>query len=287
MASTKITELTAANTIAVTDVLPFVSDPSGSPTTKKITANNLANSLFSNVQVSVVPYANVTYNLGSTAKAWNNVYIRALYANGALGANGTILASNGTASYWTTSALLVNVAAQYTWTNNHTFSGGVTHTGSVKSQTVSEVNWLSTATVILQYSPNTSANSSIVTDSSFVYVANAIAGMEIWSSSNTLSSTVALSPQEVTIASGGGAGCLFTNNAIFPNADNAYALGNNTYQWASISGKTITFGNFTTQNTAYKVPSGPYANDSVAATNDVLVNGLYYDSTGTVKIRLV
>lgn len=100
MASTKITELTAANTIAVTDVLPFVSDPSGSPTTKKITANNLANSLFSNVQVSVVPYANITYNLGSSTKSWNNVYVKALYANGAVGSNGHMMYSNGSASYW-------------------------------------------------------------------------------------------------------------------------------------------------------------------------------------------
>lgn len=100
MASTKISELTAANTIAVTDVLPFVSDPSGSPTTKKITANNLANSILSNTQVSIVPTSNVTLNLGSAAKTWNNVYVKTLYANGSAGSNGFILHSNGTASYW-------------------------------------------------------------------------------------------------------------------------------------------------------------------------------------------
>lgn len=100
MASTKITELPSANTIAVTDVLPFVSDPSGSPITKKITANNLANSILTSVQVSVVPSSNVTLNLGSTAKNWNNVYIKTLYANGSVGSNGHTLYSNGSASYW-------------------------------------------------------------------------------------------------------------------------------------------------------------------------------------------
>lgn len=101
MASTKISELPAANTIAVTDVLPFVSDPSGSPITKKISANNLANSILTSVQVSVVPSSNVTLNLGSTAKTWKNVYITTLYANGSAGSNGSVLHSNGSASYWT------------------------------------------------------------------------------------------------------------------------------------------------------------------------------------------
>lgn len=132
MASSKITELTAANTIAVTDVLPFVSDPSGSPATKKITANNLANSILANVQVTILPNANVTYNLGSSAKAWNNVYLKTLYANGSAGSNGYILASNGSSTYWSNSSVFTtNVSAQYTWTNNHTFSGTVTFSSNV------------------------------------------------------------------------------------------------------------------------------------------------------------
>ena len=105
MASTKISELTAANTIAVSDVLPFVSDPSGSPTTKKITANNLANSILSSTQVSIVPSANLTFDLGSSSKTWNNVYIKALHANGSVGSNGHMLHSNGSASYWTQPSL--------------------------------------------------------------------------------------------------------------------------------------------------------------------------------------
>jgi hypothetical protein len=33
--------------------------------------------------------------------------------------------------------------------------------------------------------------------------------------------------------------------------------------------------------------TGPYANDSVAATNSIPLRGLYYNSNGTVQIRLV
>ena len=100
MASTKISELPSANTIATSDVLPFVSDLSGSPTTKKITANNLANSILSSAQISIIPSSNGTLNLGSASKTWGNVYIKALHANGSLGTNGHALYSNGTGSYW-------------------------------------------------------------------------------------------------------------------------------------------------------------------------------------------
>lgn len=117
MASTKITELTAANTIAVTDVLPFVSDPSGSPTTKKITANNLANSILASAQMSVVPSSNGILNLGSPVKVWSNVYIKAVYANGTIGSNGHTLYSNGSASYWATPTIeKVSVPANSTAT---------------------------------------------------------------------------------------------------------------------------------------------------------------------------
>lgn len=132
MTATKISELTAATTIAPTDLIPIVSDPSGSPTTKKITANNLANSMLSNVQVTILPNANVTYNLGSSTKAWNNVYLKTLYANGTAGSNGFILVSNGSVAYWSnTASFTTNVSAQYTFTNNITFSGTVTFTSNI------------------------------------------------------------------------------------------------------------------------------------------------------------
>lgn len=74
MASSKITDLTAATTIASGDLIPIVSDPSGSPATKKITLSNF----YANVVVTakfantVTLTAAVTSNNSLTA---NNLYI--------------------------------------------------------------------------------------------------------------------------------------------------------------------------------------------------------------------
>lgn len=47
------------------------------------------------------------------------------------------------------------------------------------------------------------------------------------------------------------------------------------------STRTITVSHFTTN-----LVSGPYASDAAANTAGVPLKGLYYDSTGSVKIRL-
>jgi hypothetical protein len=80
MASTKITELSASNTVAASDLLVIVTDPSGSPTTKKVTALNLANSLADHAN-TVVKKVAVPANSTSTGiinqVAWdaNDIYI--------------------------------------------------------------------------------------------------------------------------------------------------------------------------------------------------------------------
>ena len=105
MASTKITELPAANAVATTDVLPFVSDPSGSPITKKITANNLASSILSSVRSSIVPAANGTIDVGSATRITNTVFLKTLHATDSTGSNGSILTSNGSAAFWSSPSL--------------------------------------------------------------------------------------------------------------------------------------------------------------------------------------
>lgn len=47
MADSKITALTAAASLAATDILPVVTDPAGTPANKKITTTNLAASIYS------------------------------------------------------------------------------------------------------------------------------------------------------------------------------------------------------------------------------------------------
>lgn len=74
MTDTKISELTAATTMASGDLIPIVSDPAGSPATKKITLANF----YSNVVVTakfantVTLTAAVTSNNSLTA---NNLFI--------------------------------------------------------------------------------------------------------------------------------------------------------------------------------------------------------------------
>jgi hypothetical protein len=47
----------------------------------------------------------------------------------------------------------------------------------------------------------------------------------------------------------------------------------------------LEFPDATLQTTAYNI-SGPFADDSEAAAGGVALNGLYYDASGNVKIRL-
>ena len=65
MADIKISELTALTTIAPTDLLPFVSDPAGTPATKKITENEFVNS---RKLVSIVPAGDFALTAGSSAQ---------------------------------------------------------------------------------------------------------------------------------------------------------------------------------------------------------------------------
>ena len=62
-----------------------------------------------------------------------NATIKGIVANGSLGTDGQVLTSNGTSTHWTTPSAggggSVNSAAQYTWTNTHTFSNSVTFSG--------------------------------------------------------------------------------------------------------------------------------------------------------------
>jgi hypothetical protein len=59
-------------------------------------------------------------------------------ANGSLGTSGQLLASNGSALYWT-SVAGVDQGAQYSWTNTQTFSNTITFNGSILANTINSV----------------------------------------------------------------------------------------------------------------------------------------------------
>lgn len=65
MADIKITELTALGTIEETDLLPVVSDPAGTPVTKKITEKDFINS---RKLLSIVPAANFSLTASTSAQ---------------------------------------------------------------------------------------------------------------------------------------------------------------------------------------------------------------------------
>jgi ribosomal protein L13 len=66
-----------------------------------------------------------THTHGNTTQQANVVYANGvIIANSAFGTAGQALTSDGTKMYWST--IVVNAAAQYSWTNTHTFSNTVT-----------------------------------------------------------------------------------------------------------------------------------------------------------------
>lgn len=88
----KVTELSALTTIAETDVLPFVSDPGGTPVTKKITSSNLQNA---RQLISIVPAATFVLTAGSSAQ-------------NAFPTTGDVITLAGSSSYWFEGAYFID-----------------------------------------------------------------------------------------------------------------------------------------------------------------------------------
>jgi len=64
---------------------------------------------------------------------------------------------------------------------------------------------------------------------------------------------------------------------------NNIPVGNSSVKGLVASGKNLSSANGVLSVTL----TGPYSNDAAASAGGVLVNSLYYDSTGAVKIRLI
>lgn len=77
MADKKVSQLDSLTTAAAPDLLMIVHDPNGTPTSKKITVKNFFGAVPANTTITghVTPSANVTYDLGSAAKAWRSLYV--------------------------------------------------------------------------------------------------------------------------------------------------------------------------------------------------------------------
>jgi len=86
--------------------------------------------------------ANITMSNGHIVFA--NGY--GIYANGGFGSAGQGLLSNGTAMYW--GAAGINAAAQFTWTNTHTFQNTITFSTSILANTVNATSVTTTGVTI-------------------------------------------------------------------------------------------------------------------------------------------
>lgn len=78
MANSKITELTATTSATTDDILPIVDDPAGTPTTKKITFDNLQKSITTVGKVAVTQPATgatITITDGKTLTVSNNATV--------------------------------------------------------------------------------------------------------------------------------------------------------------------------------------------------------------------
>lgn len=78
----------------------------------------------SNLTSLAVGNSTVRFTVNATHVAVSNSM--ALSANGSNGTSGQVLSSNGTGIYWSTPTSTVDTAAQYSWTNTHSFAANVT-----------------------------------------------------------------------------------------------------------------------------------------------------------------
>ena len=92
-----------------------------------------------NARLAVTGTANISGNvvIGGITTFSGNVVLGsvAVSANGGVGTAGQVLTSNGSATYWATAAAGVNTAAQFTWTNTHTFNSNTTFGNSTFANT--------------------------------------------------------------------------------------------------------------------------------------------------------
>jgi hypothetical protein len=75
----------------------------------------------------------------------NTLTVNAISANGGVGTTGQALYTDGTKAYWNTVVVATNTAAQYVWTNTHTFQNTVTFGNSTVNSTVNSTGIYATA----------------------------------------------------------------------------------------------------------------------------------------------
>jgi len=203
-----------------------------------------------------------------------------LVANGASGAAGQVLTSNGSALYWGNPS--VNVTAQYSWTNTQSFSNTITFGNSTSNSTL-------TAAITLRQS-NSTVNASM--NSNTVQIANSTGNTQITATSllTQTSATVNsnISATQISVANSTGNIAVTATSVTLSNSTAAFLVANATGVYATVnavfnSTNLLYTGNTTTQPTVTLANTGSFTigNSSTTQTTSTIAVA---NSVGNIAI---
>lgn len=179
--------------------------------------NNASNTWQSNV--GITPASNATYNLGSATLHWSNLYVKAIYANGSIGTAGQVLATNGSAIYWTADQ----------------------GSNAITSNTLTS-NYISVSTGTL-----TVGNSTVNTDigNNYVSVGNSTGYVNVYSSYIYLGNTTANATINSTTYTGSANNASYLGGIAAASYVNSSQLSSNLANYVNTSGNYTLSGNLT------------------------------------------
>jgi len=262
--------------------------------------NDLSNNLFGVNDVSGIPYIEVYANsLVSIAPLGGNVVIgntakfifssaTGLFANGSTGTAGQALTTNGSAVYWSTISG-VNTAAQYTWTNTHTFQNTITFSSLINTAAINITGQTNTATLFVTTSANI-ASSNIIANTAGLFVTNTtgVVNAAVHSvGTSFIANTTQITIAGIPLSANGGVGTagqvLTTNGATGAPYWTTAAAGVNTaatYTWTN----THTYQNSVifNSNVLFRNNATTYVGNTTG-NGSVITLYVYPDSNGTLS----
>lgn len=179
----------------------------------------------------------VTFEVGANLSSLN--LGGSLTANGSNGSSGQVLTSNASGVYWSTVSGSVNTAAQYAWTNTHSFAATVTYTANLTMNTASTILQLGNSTVAVAISANGSNGTSgqvLTSNATSVYWGTPT----LSAGGNTIVTTGTGSNQAITLSSSSATAndLIVTYNGI-RQLPNSYLVTSGTLYVTALSGSDI------------------------------------------------
>lgn len=231
----------------------------------------------SHIGQDLTPGANGAHNIGSTTDYWANLYIDninvvgGINANGSVGTNGQVLTSNGSVVYWNDPAVIPDLL--------HITSNIIPNTDNSYSLGNTSNRWSSIhvgpGTVFIQDQSNSSLNAALTVNNGILQIngANQLQVGQLKFVNNTIESANGNVDIQIGLTSSS-ANLVFNRNTVLA------------------SGKTLTFGDNTTQNTAYlpnirtpRIISGTPNTVTIDFSTDTTIH--FHTNAGTVTANLI